>query len=98
MDWLDTIREIFKQPMVVNSGYRCPDHDAFAGGSGSGAHTKGLAADISISGGPAFKLLQIVMRCGVRGVGPKQHGDPEGRILHIDRMVRAEDRVWTYGN
>lgn len=30
----------------VSSGYRCHDHDIAVGGSGSGKHTKGLAADV----------------------------------------------------
>ncbi len=32
--------------IIVNSGYRCPEHDKAVGGNGSGQHTKGTAADI----------------------------------------------------
>lgn len=32
--------------IIVNSGYRCAAHDKNVGGSGSGQHTKGTAADI----------------------------------------------------
>ncbi|MBQ9139228.1 MAG: hypothetical protein IJX61_01295, partial [Ruminococcus sp.] len=32
--------------IIVNSGYRCSAHDRRVGGSGSGMHTKGQAADI----------------------------------------------------
>ena len=32
--------------IIVNSGYRCPDHDKNVGGSGGGMHTNGQAADI----------------------------------------------------
>lgn len=32
--------------IIVNSGYRCSAHDKAVGGSGSGQHTKGTAADV----------------------------------------------------
>ncbi len=32
--------------IVINSGYRCPEHDRNVGGDGCGQHTKGTAADI----------------------------------------------------
>ncbi|MCD7810334.1 MAG: D-Ala-D-Ala carboxypeptidase family metallohydrolase [Ruminococcus sp.] len=32
--------------IIVNSGYRCASHDKAVGGSGSGQHTKGTAADV----------------------------------------------------
>lgn len=30
--------------IIVNSGYRCPEHDKAVGGSGSGQHVNGNAA------------------------------------------------------
>lgn len=32
--------------IIVNSGYRCPEHDKAVGGDGSGQHVQGTAADI----------------------------------------------------
>lgn len=32
--------------IIINSGYRCPQHDKRVGGSGDGTHTRGIAADI----------------------------------------------------
>lgn len=34
------------QKIIVNSGYRCYNHDIAVGGSGNGQHTKGKAADV----------------------------------------------------
>lgn len=31
--------------IIITSGYRCPEHDRNVGGTGSGQHTKGTAAD-----------------------------------------------------
>ena len=44
---LETLRKVLDcSKIIVNSGYRCPDHDRRVGGSGGGMHTKGQAADI----------------------------------------------------
>ena len=32
--------------IIVNSGYRCPEHDKAVGGTSTGQHTKGTAADV----------------------------------------------------
>lgn len=47
---LQKIRDHFGKPVNINSGYRTPAHDKAVGGSGSGYHTKGQAADIVVSG------------------------------------------------
>ena len=36
--------------IIVTSGYRCPDHDKAVGGTSSGQHTKGTAADVCCYG------------------------------------------------
>ena len=43
---LDPIREKFGNPIMVTSGYRCPQLNAAMGGSPTSHHTRGLAADI----------------------------------------------------
>ena len=43
---LDPVRERFGQPIYVNSGYRCPRHNAAVGGVSASQHMKGEAADI----------------------------------------------------
>ena len=50
IDVLQAIRNHFGKSVNINSGYRSPSHDKKVGGSGSGRHTKGLAADIVING------------------------------------------------
>lgn len=47
---LQSIRDHFNSPVNINSGYRTPAHDKAVGGSGSGYHTKGQAADIVVTG------------------------------------------------
>jgi len=47
---LQQIRNKFKAPLIITSGYRCQTHNAAVGGSPGSQHTKGTAADIRVSG------------------------------------------------
>ena len=44
-DVFDDIREEWGKPIIINSGYRCPVHNAAVGGSPLSAHVFGLALD-----------------------------------------------------
>lgn len=43
---LNAIRSRFGKPIIVNSGYRSPDHNKAVGGVKNSFHVQGLAADI----------------------------------------------------
>ncbi len=43
---LDPARQKFGGPVLVNSGYRCPKHNAEVGGVANSQHMKGQAADV----------------------------------------------------
>ena len=43
---LDPLREAWGGPLIVTSGYRCPELNKAVGGSGTSAHTAGWAADL----------------------------------------------------
>lgn len=43
---LNAIRIRFGKPIIVNSGYRSPDHNKAVGGVKNSFHVQGLAADI----------------------------------------------------
>ena len=43
---LDPARRAFGGPVLVNSGYRCPKHNAEVGGVANSQHQRGEAADI----------------------------------------------------
>lgn len=47
---LQAIRDHFGRSVTITSGYRTAAHDKAVGGTGSGYHTKGQAADIAVSG------------------------------------------------
>lgn len=43
---LDPLREAWGGPLIVTSGYRCPELNKAVGGSETSAHTAGWAADL----------------------------------------------------
>lgn len=44
---LDPLREAWGKPVVVTSGYRCPELNKAVGGAKNSHHMQGMAADIS---------------------------------------------------
>ena len=62
---LDPIRRIYGKPIIVSSGYRCPELNAMVGGVSSSQHTKGEAADlVPASGGSLAALARAVVQFG----------------------------------
>ncbi|MEG1737724.1 MAG: D-Ala-D-Ala carboxypeptidase family metallohydrolase [Odoribacter sp.] len=66
---LDPVREAIGRPILINSGYRSPEHNRRVGGSPTSDHLRGLAADIRIAGltGPGIKklILPAITRLGL---------------------------------
>lgn len=50
LGYLEDIRAHFGKPVNINSGYRCPTHNAEVGGAKQSQHMLGKAADIWIGG------------------------------------------------
>ena len=48
---LDPIREDWGSPIVVSSGYRCPELNKKVGGAENSGHKYGFCADLQVSGG-----------------------------------------------
>lgn len=97
MDRLQSLRTQYNKPMVVTSGYRCPDYNARISSTGrDGPHTHGRAVDIAVSGNQARNLLGMAISRGFTGLGVKQHGD--GRFIHMDDLMDgfAGPRPWLW--
>lgn len=98
---LEQLRERFQNPMIVTSGYRCPEHNNNVSSTGlDGPHTTGRAADILVSGEEAFHLMQQCSLGGwMSGIGINQRGPYEKRFIHLDDLKGPDHprpRVWTY--
>ncbi|MBP3379273.1 MAG: hypothetical protein J6K77_00200 [Ruminococcus sp.] len=67
---LEKLRETLGcSKIIVNSGYRCPAHDKNVGGSGSGQHTKGTAADIVCYDGKGRVISSRIVCCAAQELG-----------------------------
>ena len=48
LEVLETIRNHFNEPIIINSGYRTPTWNTKVGGAKNSYHMKGMAADIRV--------------------------------------------------
>lgn len=62
---LDPIRRIYGRPVIVSSGYRCPQLNSLVGGVSTSQHTMGEAADlVPASGGSLAALARAAIQFG----------------------------------
>lgn len=102
MDRLQRVRRQFRQPMVITSGFRCPDYNDRVSSTGrDGPHTTGRAVDVAVVGGEALDLLVMARGQGFTGIGVKQHGPHNGRFVHMDDLpdhyAGPRPWLWSYG-
>tara|TARA_R110000765_G_scaffold180987_3_gene286953 strand:+ start:1333 stop:1716 length:384 start_codon:yes stop_codon:yes gene_type:complete len=57
---LQQVRDFVGVPIRINSGYRCPDHNAAIGGHPNSYHLKGWAADLDPIGISASELHETI--------------------------------------
>lgn len=81
MDMLQNIRWAYNKPMSVNSGYRCPAHNAEIGGKPDSAHIWGYAADIACSDNHERYLL---IRAGMKSLCTRMEANVGKGWVHFD--------------
>lgn len=92
---LERLHDIFgAKSIIITSGYRCSKHDISVGGSGSGEHTKGNAADIIIYGKDGNPINTRYIACIAQKLGFRGIGRISDTAIHVD--VR-EGEPW-YGD
>jgi uncharacterized protein YcbK (DUF882 family) len=99
LELLDSLRDECGFPLIVTSGYRCPEHNAAVSSTGrTGPHTTGRAADLAVDGARAHALMTIALAMGFSGLGVNQKGP--GRFLHVDDLPNASGQprptIWSY--
>lgn len=92
LQMLDTARELYGKPMVINSGFRTEEHNQKVGGTEHSSHLKGLAADIKCTtSADRYDMLDSLMKAGFNRIGIGQ------TFIHVDI---DEDKppflIWTY--
>jgi len=64
---LQDIRDLINAPLIVTSGYRCPELNERIGGSKNSAHMKGFAADIrSHAFGTPYQLADAIISSTIK--------------------------------
>ena len=82
---LERLHEIFgAKSIIITSGYRCSKHDISVGGSGSGEHTKGNAADIIINGKDGKPINTKYIACIAQKLGFRGIGRISDTAIHVD--------------
>ena len=68
MSKVQMLRDAVERPLVITSGYRCPEHPNEARKAKPGQHNEGLAVDIKVSNGAeAFELIKTGLLLGANG-------------------------------
>lgn len=67
--YLQQIREHFRKPITITSGYRCATHNANVGGASQSYHMRGQAADIVVAGITPVQVASYAESIGVKGIG-----------------------------
>lgn len=92
---LDPLREEYKNPIIINSGYRCPQLNKLVGGAKTSQHMTGLAADITVGNKNQNKKLfelaikmdlpydQIIDESNFSWVHISYSDNPRKQILHL---------------
>jgi uncharacterized protein YcbK (DUF882 family) len=96
---LDQLRHELGFPLIVSSGYRCPEYNKQVAHTGEkGPHTTGRAVDLSVAREQAYKVIRLATEKGFTGIGVSQKG--ESRFLHLDNLPNAPGQprptIWSY--
>jgi len=96
---LDELRDRVGHPIVISSGYRCPEHNCAVSTTGpNGPHTTGHAADLAVRGYVAKTVLRVASILPFTGIGVNQKGT--SRFIHLDNLPEIPGRprpwVWSY--
>lgn len=89
VDYLQQIRNHFGEAVSINSGYRCPKHNANIGGAPKSNHMNGEAADIRVKGKTPIEIARVAEKLGILGIGVYSWG------IHID--TRTTKYFWYDG-
>ena len=108
MHQLQKVRDVYGKSIKINSGYRCPAHNAEVSSTGTtGPHTliavgdappQAHAVDVLLYGERAFKVMSRAAQYGMTGLGAHQRGPRADRIIHLDDLPNDPHppRPWTW--
>ena len=62
---LQPLRNEIKKPIIITSGYRCPNVNKIAGGVLNSQHLEGCAADFKIQGMTIKEIIYFIKKSGI---------------------------------
>lgn len=93
VEYVQKIRDHFGKPITITSAYRCPSYNRSIGSGTGSYHTKGMAADIVVSGVTPREVAKYAESIGILGIGLYETSS-DGHFVHID--TRTYKSFW-YG-
>ena len=92
LQMLDSAREIYGKPMVINSGFRTEEHNAKVGGTENSSHLKGLAVDIKCTtSADRWDMIDSLIKAGFNRIGVAK------TFIHVDiDESKPPFLIWTY--
>jgi hypothetical protein len=93
MDKLQALRTALGKPLILNSAYRSPEHNARVGGKPASQHLLGRAFDVSMANHDPARFEAAARNAGFTGFGhyPMKR-DGRWNFMHIDI---GPERFWT---
>lgn len=91
--YVQKIRDYFGVEVLITSAYRCLSYNSSVGGATGSYHTKGMAADIVVTGVEPRRVAAYAEYIGVKGIGLYETA-ADGYFVHID--TRTAKSFW-YG-
>lgn len=80
LDTLQALRDRLGKPLIVNSGYRSPEHNRAVGGATRSKHKDGTAFDISMANHDPVVFERAAREVGFLGFGTY----PRSNFMHVD--------------
>ena len=96
---LDRVRAEWGSPIIVTSGYRCPELNKAVGGAQYSYHMKGMAADIRPKNGLVYKLYELIVylfSTGQLGI-TECYIDRKRGYIHIAYDIEGFN-TWPFGD
>lgn len=99
-DLVDKLEKLYEKldcsKIIVTSGYRCAEHDKNVGGTGTGQHTKGNAADICCYGQDGQPISNKTVCCTAQDIGFMGIANIDSKYIYTHVDVRTGSK-W-YGD
>lgn len=92
---LQPLRDIVKCPVVITSGYRCPELNKKVGGKANSQHLTGQAADIDVPSLYLFDVFKIIKEQLPYDQLLYEYDLQGHRWIHVSYNHRKNRKQWT---